>query len=66
MAIDKSERKILKLLQAHGRMSNVELAQRSGLSESPCFRRVLKYPGVSNVESSFSLLEVKCSRSRPV
>ena len=28
------------MLQADGRISNVELAERVGLSESPCFRRV--------------------------
>jgi Lrp/AsnC family leucine-responsive transcriptional regulator len=35
-----SERKILSALQRNGRMSNVELANTIGLSESPCFRRV--------------------------
>ncbi len=39
-ALSHSERKILQALQANGRMSNVELAQHIGLSESPCFRRV--------------------------
>ncbi len=34
------ERQILTELQRHGRQSNVELADRVGLSESPCFRRV--------------------------
>lgn len=40
MKLDATERQILRLLQTHGRMSNVELAERVGLSESPCFRRV--------------------------
>ncbi len=35
-----SEKAILGALQRQGRMSNVELAQQVGLSESPCFRRV--------------------------
>ncbi len=35
-----SEKAILGALQREGRMSNVELAQQVGLSESPCFRRV--------------------------
>ncbi|MBB6523665.1 Lrp/AsnC family transcriptional regulator [Pseudoteredinibacter isoporae] len=35
-----SEKAILAALQREGRMSNVELAQQVGLSESPCFRRV--------------------------
>ncbi len=35
-----AEKGFLKALQRQGRMSNVELAQAVGLSESPCFRRV--------------------------
>ncbi len=38
--LSQSERKILSALQLNGRMSNVELANTIGLSESPCFRRV--------------------------
>ena len=151
MPLDRVERQILAALQRHGRLPNVELADRVGLSESPCFRRVknlerrgviqgyaakvdqralgltvtayvhltlekrpeqrtdfhqrvqdephivechamsgshdylmkvvardmdhfselvmgsiLRYPGVSNVESSFSLAEIKQSRALPV
>jgi len=40
MQFDKAERTILQVLQKEGRISNVELAERIGLSESPCFRRV--------------------------
>ena len=40
MKIDRAERDILAILQREGRMSNVELAERVQLSESPCFRRV--------------------------
>ena len=40
MELDKAEREILQILQKEGRASNVELAERIGLSESPCFRRV--------------------------
>ena len=40
MKLDEMERRILALLQQHGRMSNVELARQVGLSEAPCFRRV--------------------------
>lgn len=42
MVLDRIERRILALLQDNGRMSNVELAEQVGLSESPCFRRVKK------------------------
>ncbi|MEM1144245.1 MAG: Lrp/AsnC family transcriptional regulator [Pseudomonadota bacterium] len=38
--MDKSEAAILRELQVHGRITNVELAQRIGSSEAPCFRRV--------------------------
>lgn len=37
---DAIDRKILKALQADGRLSNVDLAERVGLSPSPCLRRV--------------------------
>ncbi|MBA6413043.1 Lrp/AsnC family transcriptional regulator [Parahaliea sp. F7430] len=40
MKLDQVERDILAVLQTQGRISNVELAERVGLSESPCFRRV--------------------------
>ncbi len=40
MPIQQADRDILRILQREGRLSNVELAQRIGLSESPCFRRV--------------------------
>ncbi len=40
MKYDSAERDILRILQTEGRLTNVELAERIGLSESPCFRRV--------------------------
>ena len=40
MNLGRVERDILRALQKEGRISNVELAERVGLSESPCFRRV--------------------------
>lgn len=40
MKLDKAERSILRTLQSAGRLSNVELAQSIGMSESPCLRRV--------------------------
>ena len=38
--LDPIDRKILAELQADGRMSNVELAKRVGISAPPCLRRV--------------------------
>jgi Lrp/AsnC family leucine-responsive transcriptional regulator len=39
-ALDPTDRKILELLQADGRLSINELAAKVGLSPSPCLRRV--------------------------
>ena len=38
--LDKIDRRILRDLQANGRMTNVELARRAGISAPPCLRRV--------------------------
>lgn len=38
--LDATDWKILKELQSDGRMTNVELARRAGLSAPPCLRRV--------------------------
>ena len=38
--LDSIDLKILSDLQDHGRMTNVELAQRAGISAPPCLRRV--------------------------
>lgn len=40
MHLDRYDRRILELLQADGHLSNQELADRIGLSPSPCLRRV--------------------------
>ena len=40
MQLDRYDRQILAVLQADGRISNQELADRIGLSPSPCLRRV--------------------------
>jgi Lrp/AsnC family transcriptional regulator, leucine-responsive regulatory protein len=40
MSFDAIDRKILSILQADGRISNQDLADRVGLSPSPCLRRV--------------------------
>jgi Transcriptional regulators len=38
--LDRIDRRILSDLQADGRMTNVELAKRAGISAPPCLRRV--------------------------
>lgn len=40
MNIDRYDRQILEVLQANGRINNQDLADRIGLSPSPCLRRV--------------------------
>ena len=40
MKLDRYDRHILEVLQQEGRISNQELADRVGLSPSPCLRRV--------------------------
>jgi DNA-binding Lrp family transcriptional regulator len=38
--LDRIDRRIIRDLQADGRMTNVELAKRAGISAPPCLRRV--------------------------
>lgn len=38
--LDKIDRRILRDLQSNGRMTNVELSKRAGISAPPCLRRV--------------------------
>ncbi|MFN4327542.1 MAG: Lrp/AsnC family transcriptional regulator [Limnobacter sp.] len=40
MEMDRYDRRILEVLQAEGRISNQDLADRIGLSPSPCLRRL--------------------------
>ncbi len=48
MQIDRFDRHILQVLQQDGRISNQDLADRIGLSPSPCLRRVraLEHSGI--------------------
>ncbi len=40
ISLDKTDRKILAILQTDGRLSNQEVAERVNLSPSPCLRRI--------------------------
>jgi Lrp/AsnC family leucine-responsive transcriptional regulator len=40
VSLDRIDKHILKLMQANGRISNLELADQVGLSPTPCSRRV--------------------------
>lgn len=39
-SIDRTDKRLLELLQTDGRLSNIDLAERVALSPSPCLRRV--------------------------
>ncbi|MDB9809963.1 Lrp/AsnC family transcriptional regulator [Planktomarina temperata] len=44
--LDSTDRKIVSVLQAEGRISNLDLAERVGLSPTPCNRRVKRLEDV--------------------
>jgi len=50
IALDAFDLKILNLLQEDGRLSNVDLANRIGLSPSPCLRRVKRLEAEGVIE----------------
>lgn len=56
--LDKTDLKILQVLQENGRLSNVELSEKVALSPSPCLRRLkqLEDAGIiQNTPPSFPL-----------
>ena len=57
--LDAIERKILKELQADGRMTNVDLAQRVGISAPPCLRRVRALEEAGYIKGYRALLDEK-------
>lgn len=54
--LDAIDLKILKELQADGRMTNVELASRVGISAPPCLRRVRKLEEAGIIRSYRAML----------
>lgn len=55
--IDKIDRKILKLLQMDGRLSNVKLAQSINLSPTPCLERVKRLEKEGFIKGYVALLD---------
>ncbi|MBN8521158.1 MAG: Lrp/AsnC family transcriptional regulator [Alphaproteobacteria bacterium] len=55
--LDKIDRKILRDLQADGRITNVELAKNSGISAPPCLRRVRALEESGFIKSYHARLE---------
>lgn len=54
--LDRLDRKILSHLQANGKISNLELAEKVGLSPSPCARRVKQLEDSGLVLKTVTLL----------
>ena len=59
MEIDRYDRQILAILQENGRISNQDLADRIGLSPSPCLRRVRTLEDAGIVLGYRALLNAK-------
>jgi DNA-binding Lrp family transcriptional regulator len=55
-SLDKFDRKILTLLQADGRLSNQELAEKIGLSPAPCWRRVKRLESDGLIDGYVAML----------
>jgi DNA-binding Lrp family transcriptional regulator len=55
--LDKIDRKILKTLQANGRITNVELAQGVGISAPPCLRRMRALEDAGFIKSYHAKLD---------
>ena len=59
MELDRVDRQILQVLQQDGRISNQDLADRIGLSPSPCLRRVRALEEAGIVTGYRALLNAK-------
>ncbi|HSG89756.1 MAG TPA: Lrp/AsnC family transcriptional regulator [Pseudomonadales bacterium] len=57
ISIDATDRRILRALQADGRMANAELARHVGLSESACLRRVRQLEASGIVQGTVLLVD---------
>ena len=59
MELDRYDRQILEILQHDGRISNQDLADRIGLSPSPCLRRVCTLEESGLITGYRALLDAK-------
>lgn len=57
--LDSTDLKILAELQANGRMTNVELAERIGISPPPCLRRVRALEEKGLIKDYFAVVDEK-------
>ncbi|MDA0823404.1 MAG: Lrp/AsnC family transcriptional regulator [Proteobacteria bacterium] len=56
LKLDRTDRRILALMQSDGRISNLELADKIGLSPTPCSRRVKRLEESGLIERHVTLL----------
>ncbi|NVK38289.1 MAG: Lrp/AsnC family transcriptional regulator [Gammaproteobacteria bacterium] len=59
MQIDRTDRRILQEMQKNGSISNLELAEKVGLSASPCSRRVKALQDAGFIIKTVTLLDAK-------
>ena len=59
LPLDRTDRKILALLQQDGSLSNLELAEQVGLSPSPCSRRVKALEDSGLIQGYRALLDAR-------
>ncbi|MBU6491571.1 Lrp/AsnC family transcriptional regulator [Pandoraea sp.] len=57
LVLDKTDRKILALLQENGRLSNLEVAERVNLSPSPCLRRIRRLEEAGVIRGYVALVD---------
>ena len=57
MQLDPTDRRILTVLQKHGRMSNADLAERINLSASACHRRVQRLEDEGIIRDYVAMLD---------
>ena len=57
MKLDRTDRRILELIQANGRISNLDLADAIGLSPTPCSRRVKRLEESGIIDRHVTLLD---------
>jgi len=56
MKLDRTDRRILEAMQQDGRISNLELAEKVGLSPTPCSRRVKRLEESGIIDQHVTLL----------
>jgi DNA-binding Lrp family transcriptional regulator len=65
-SLDRTDRKMLRLLRADGRISNADLAQAIGLSASACLRRLRLLEASGVIRGYTAIIEEQASQARTV